>query len=244
MENELMQTIGIGTSMGGGADEFSMWALFLRADMVVKSVIAVLLLASLWCWAIIFEKLFSLRRLNKRSNEFETEFWSGKSLDDLFERIGQQPRDPMAAVFTAAMREWRRTPGGGNAMDAVRAGLTDRIDRVMHITLSREMDRAERYMTFLATTGATAPFIGLFGTVWGIMNSFQSIAVSKNTNLAVVAPGIAEALFATALGLLAAIPAVVAYNKLSRDLDRYAGRLDGFAGEFSAILSREMETKG
>ena len=220
-----------------------MLALFQRADLVVKSVIAVLLIASLWCWAIIFEKLFSLRRLNKRSNEFETEFWSGRSLDDLFERIGPQPRDPMAAVFVAAMREWRRTPGGGIG-ESVRASLADRIDRVMHITLSREMDRAERYMTFLATTGATAPFIGLFGTVWGIMHSFQAIAVSKNTNLAVVAPGIAEALFATALGLLAAIPAVIAYNKMSRDLDRYAGRLESFAGEFSAILSREMDNKG
>ncbi|MSO93243.1 MAG: protein TolQ [Rhodospirillales bacterium] len=227
------------------AHDFSMISLFLRADMVVKAVIVALLLASIWCWAIIIEKLVGLRRLNSRANEFESAFWSGRSLDDLYDRIGSQPHDPMSAVFVAAMREWRRTSSKGN-LDVVeaRGNLAERIDRVMHITLSREMDRAERHLTFLATTGATAPFVGLFGTVWGIMNSFQSIAVSKNTSLVVVAPGIAEALFATALGLLAAIPAVVAYNKISKDLDRYAGRLESFAGEFAAILSREMETRG
>jgi biopolymer transport protein TolQ len=223
-----------------GALDFGMLALFERADLIVKSVIILLLLASLWCWAIIFEKWIGVRRLNKRSNAFEKTFWSGQSLDDLYDRISAEPRDPMSAVFVAAMREWRRSPSKSGIGGAT-ASLAERIDRVMHITVQREMDRVERYMTFLATTGSTAPFIGLFGTVWGIMNSFQSIALSKNTSLAVVAPGIAEALFATALGLLAAIPAVVAYNKLSRDLDRYAGRLDNFAGEFGAILSREME---
>lgn len=228
--------------MTGAAADFSMLALFMRADIVVKAVMVLLVFASVWCWAIIFEKLFLMRRLNSRSNSFEQEFWSGNSLDDLFDRINGMPRDPMASLFVAAMREWRRSPNrvGG---ETVRARLADRLDRVMQISLNREMDRAERYMTFLATTGATAPFVGLFGTVWGIMNSFQSIAISKNTSLAVVAPGIAEALFATALGLLAAVPAVIAYNKLSRDLDRYAGRLESFAGEFSAILSREMEER-
>jgi len=146
-------------------------------------------------------------------------------------------------VFIAAMREWNRAVSSSAGDPTASVSLSERIERVMQITLAREMDRAERYMTFLATTGSTAPFIGLFGTVWGIMNSFQSIAVSKNTSLAVVAPGIAEALFATALGLLAAIPAVIAYNKLSRDLDRYAGRLDSFAGEFSAILSRQLDER-
>jgi len=241
MENQIVDTVTLGGSM---ADmDFSMISLFLRADLVVKSVIVILLLASVWCWAIIFDKWIGLRRLNKRSNDFEQAFWSGGSLDDLYDRISAQPRDSMSAVFVAAMREWRRSPSGASPSGA-RIGLADRIDRVMQITLAREMDRAERYMTFLATTGSTAPFIGLFGTVWGIMNSFQSIAISKNTSLAVVAPGIAEALFATALGLLAAIPAVVAYNKLTRDLDRYAGRLESFAGEFAAILSREMEQDG
>jgi biopolymer transport protein TolQ len=149
----------------------------------------------------------------------------------------------MSAVFVSAMREWRRTSTRDSGGPESRVGVGDRIDRVMQITLDREMDLTEKNMTFLATTGSTAPFIGLFGTVWGIMNSFQAIAISKNTSLAVVAPGIAEALFATALGLLAAIPAVVAFNKLSKDMDRYAGRLDSFAGEFSAILSREMDGK-
>ena len=238
MENQAVDVMTLAGSTG--ALDFGMLALFERADLIVKSVIILLLLASLWCWAIIFEKWIGVRRLNKRSNAFEKTFWSGQSLDDLYDRISAEPRDPMSAVFVAAMREWRRSPSKPGIGGAT-ASLAERIDRVMHITVQREMDRVERYMTFLATTGSTAPFIGLFGTVWGIMNSFQSIALSKNTSLAVVAPGIAEALFATALGLLAAIPAVVAYNKLSRDLDRYAGRLDNFAGEFGAILSREME---
>ena len=238
MENQAVDAMTLAGSTG--ALDFGMLALFERADLIVKSVIILLLLASLWCWAIIFEKWIGVRRLNKRSNAFEKTFWSGQSLDDLYDRISAEPRDPMSSVFVAAMREWRRSPSKSGIGGAT-ISLAERIDRVMHITVQREMDRVERYMTFLATTGSTAPFIGLFGTVWGIMNSFQSIALSKNTSLAVVAPGIAEALFATALGLLAAIPAVVAYNKLSRDLDRYAGRLDNFAVEFGAILSREME---
>ncbi len=241
MENQIIEAATLGGSIANL--DFSIWALFLRADPVVKAVIIVLLVASIWCWAIIFDKLMGLRRLNARSTEFEQAFWSGNSLDDLYERISNQPRDPMSAVFVSAMREWRRTSTRGNGGTESRVGVADRIDRVMQITLDREMDRTEKNMTFLATTGSTAPFIGLFGTVWGIMNSFQAIAISKNTSLAVVAPGIAEALFATALGLLAAIPAVVAFNKLSKDMDRYAGRLDSFAGEFSAILSREMDVK-
>ncbi|NQV47523.1 MAG: protein TolQ [Rhodospirillaceae bacterium] len=243
MENSAIEAV---TLAGSVADmDFSIWSLFMRADLIVKAVIVILLMASLWCWAIIFEKVIGLRRLNKGAAKFEQSFWSGVSLDDLYSRTNQQPADPMSAVFVAAMREWNRAPASGVEGDSsARVSLYERIDRVMQITLAREMDRAERYMTFLATTGSTAPFIGLFGTVWGIMNSFQSIAISKNTSLTVVAPGIAEALFATALGLLAAIPAVVAYNKLSRDLDRYAGRLDSFAGEFSAILSRQLDERG
>lgn len=237
MENQAVDAAMIAGSMT--ANQFTMMDMFWKADIVVKSVMIILVLASVWCWAIIFEKLMTVRRLNSRSSEFEQAFWSGNSLDDLFERISSNPRDPMSAVFVAAMREWRRVSNGGSAGFGV--ALSERIERVMQITVNREMDRAEKYMTFLATTGATAPFVGLFGTVWGIMNSFQSIAMTANTSLVTVAPGLAEALFATALGLLAAIPAVVAYNKLSRDLDRYAGRLDSFAGEFSAILSREMD---
>jgi biopolymer transport protein TolQ len=226
-----------------GGIKFSIWALFWHADIVVKLVMIALLLASIWSWAIIFEKVVSLRRLNGRADTFETAFWSGGAIDELYDRIGSRPQDPMSAVFVAAMREWRRGVNRSNGDRPSREGVQDRIERVMQVTANRELDRIERYMTFLASTGSTAPFIGLFGTVWGIMNSFEAIGATKNTSLAVVAPGIAEALFATALGLLAAIPAVLAYNKLSRDLDRYSGRLNGFAGEFLAILSRQIEER-
>ena len=228
-------------SLGGSAPlDLSIWGLFLQADFIVQLVVVLLIFASFWCWAIIFEKWRRIRRLSEEARQFEENFWSGGSLDDLYDRIGTQPNDPMSAIFIAAMREWRRSASQG-ANDERSAGLTSRIDRVMDITLGREMAHLERYMIFLASVGSTAPFVGLFGTVWGIMNSFQAIALTKNTSLAVVAPGIAEALFATALGLVAAIPAVVAYNKLSNDIGRYAGRLEAFSGEFSAILSRRSE---
>jgi len=228
---------------GSVAHDLSVWALFVQADLVVKLVMLMLILASFWCWAIIFEKILRMRRLKVQAAEFEESFWSGGSLNDLFERIGVNPPDPMSSVFSAAMGEWRRSLEKGLAGADYQASLTQRIDRVMDITLGREMDHLERYMTFLASVGSTAPFIGLFGTVWGIMNSFSAIAASKDTSLAVVAPGIAEALFATALGLVAAIPAVVAYNKLSNDLGRYSSRLEAFAGEFSAILSRQADER-
>lgn len=225
--------------------QLTLWSLFISAHWVVKFVMLALLVASVWCWAIIFDKVWRMRRLQRSANRFEDEFWSGGSLEDLYERVGQRPVDPMTAVFSAAMREWRRSSAKGLIYSETgRSGLRDRLERVMQVTVAREIERLERYMTFLASVGSTAPFIGLFGTVWGIMNSFQSIAVTKQTNLAVVAPGIAEALFATALGLVAAIPAVVAYNKLSNDLGRYAGRLETFAGEFIAILSRQIEEAG
>jgi biopolymer transport protein TolQ len=215
-----------------------------QADIIVKLVLVLLLLASFWSWAVIFDKALRLRRLRAAAASFEESFWSGGSLDDLFDRVGQRPVDPMSAVFAAAMREWRRSAAKGLLGTAVmRASLQQRIERVMNVTVGREMERAERFMAYLATVGSTAPFVGLFGTVWGIMDSFQSIAASKNTSLAVVAPGIAESLFATALGLVAAIPAVVAYNKLSSDFNRYAGRLDAFATEFSAILSRQLDER-
>ena len=241
MENSIIEAATLSGSVGDL--DFSMLSLFMRADLVVKSVIVILLLASVWCWAIIIEKLLVMRKLNSKASNFEQVFWSGVSLDELYNRTSAQPKDPMTAVFVAAMREWGRAEVPRESHVTASVSLSERIDRVMQITLAREMARVESYLTFLATTGSTAPFIGLFGTVWGIMNSFQSIAVSKNTSLAVVAPGIAEALFATALGLLAAIPAVVAYNKLSGDLDRYAGRLESFASEFSAILSRQLDQR-
>jgi len=224
--------------------DLSIVGLFLQSDSIVKLVMLILLLASFWSWAIIFDKAMRIRRLRQAASSFEETFWSGGSLDDLYERVGQRPPDPMTAVFSSAMREWRRsaaknllgTPG-------MRASLQQRIERVMSVTVGREMERVERFMAFLATVGSTAPFVGLFGTVWGIMDSFQSIAASKNTSLAVVAPGIAESLFATALGLVAAIPAVIAYNKLATDFGRYAGRLEAFATEFSAILSRQLDER-
>jgi biopolymer transport protein TolQ len=239
MESAAVQSAALAGSVHA---DMSVWGLFMQADFIVKAVMIGLLLASFWCWAIIFEKIMRMRRLRRQASQFEESFWSGGSLDDLFDRIGSRPVDPMSAIFSSAMREWRRsTSRKGGDREASHQSLSERIDRVMQITLNRELEQLERYMTFLASVGSTAPFVGLFGTVWGIMNSFTAIAVSKNTSLAVVAPGIAEALFATALGLVAAIPAVIAYNKLSTDINRYAGRLEAFAGEFGAILSRQSE---
>jgi biopolymer transport protein TolQ len=227
-----------------GNHDLSLIGLFMQADIIVKVVMVMLLFASFWCWTIIFDKILKMRRLREQATQFEETFWSGGSLEDLFDRIGNRPVDPMSAVFSAAMREWRRSAARtGTNLAATRAALQQRIDRVMDVTVGREMERLEKYMSFLASVGSTAPFVGLFGTVWGIMNSFSSIAAEKNTSLAVVAPGIAEALFATALGLVAAIPAVLAYNKLSNDLARYASRLDAFAGEFGAILSRQLDER-
>ena len=231
-------------TMAAAAEAYnlSIWGLFVRADLVVKTVILALMLASFWSWAIIFDKVIRMRRLDKQTTEFEDNFWSGGSLDDLYDRVGNRPQHPMAAVFGAAMREWRRSASKGRiGAGGVQESLQQRIERVMQVAVSREMERLERYMIFLASVGSTAPFVGLFGTVWGIMNSFQSIGATHNTSLSVVAPGIAEALFATALGLVAAIPAVIAYNKLSSDLGRYSNRLESFSGEFSAILSRQLE---
>lgn len=220
----------------------SVWHLILSADIVVQIVMIILAAASFWCWTIIFSKAFTFRRIARLADRFEAVFWSGKPLDGLYERIGVRADNPLASVFVAAMGEWRRATSGGKPQVAERtATVQERVERVMHLTVNREIDGLERHMGFLATVGSTAPFVGLFGTVWGIMNSFQSIAATKSTNLAVVAPGIAEALFATALGLVAAIPAVVAYNKLSNDLNRYGNRLDSFVQEFGAILARKLD---
>jgi biopolymer transport protein TolQ len=229
---------------GSVPHDLSVITLFMQADTIVKLVMLLLLVASFWSWAVIFDKFTKLRRLRRDADTFEESFWSGGALDDLYDRIGSRPEDPMSSVFAAAMREWRRSMAKGIvASTATRMTLQERIERVMQITAGREMARIERYMPFLATVGSTSPFVGLFGTVWGIMNSFQSIAAAKNTSLAVVAPGIAESLFATALGLVAAIPAVIFYNKFSTDLGRYAGRLEAFGAEFSAILSRQLDEK-
>jgi biopolymer transport protein TolQ len=214
--------------------------LFMQASPTVQAVMIGLLLASIWSWAIIIEKVFAFRRARVESDKFEQMFWSGQSLDELYTNLSRGRTITMAALFVAAMREWKRSVEGN-----IRAlgGIQLRVEKVMDVTISREMERLDRRLLFLATVGSTAPFVGLFGTVWGIMTSFQAIAVSKNTSLAVVAPGIAEALFATALGLLAAIPSVIFYNKFSADSQQISQRLSAFADEFAAIVSRQIDVR-
>jgi len=233
-----VDAVNLGTANG----DLSLWGLFMQADIVVKLVMLGLLGASVWVWAVVFEKWSTLRKVNRDADAFEDRFWSGGSLDDLFDREGTNPNHPMASVFGAAMGEWRRSNRVAGA-DISHTSVGARIDRAINVTVQREMDRLERWMIFLASVGATAPFIGLFGTVWGIMHSFAAIAAMHNTNLAVVAPGIAEALFATAIGLVAAIPAVLAYNQISNSLSRFSGRMENFGSEFSAILSRQSEER-
>ncbi len=218
--------------------DFSLTAMFLRATWVVQAVMIILVLASFWSWAVIFEKLLLFRRLTGRSSKFEDQFWSGKPLDELFDRIGDRPNTPIERVFTAGMTEWRRSlrQEGG-----LIPGTQARVDRAMNVAIAREGEQVNKHLSFLATVGSVSPFVGLFGTVWGIKHAFESIAVQQNTSLAVVAPGIAEALLATALGLLAAIPAVVAYNRLSADAERLSGWLENFADEFSTILGRQID---
>ena len=230
------------TNLGMAGGHLSLWGLFLDADLVVKLVMIGLLAASVWVWAIAFEKWTALRRVNRAADAFEDRFWSGGSLDDLYEQEGTNPTHPMASVFAAAMGEWRRSMRVAGA-DIAHTSVRERIDRAIGVTAQREMERLERWMVFLASVGATAPFVGLFGTVWGIMRSFSAIAAMQTTNLAVVAPGIAEALFATAIGLVAAIPAVLAYNQISNSLARFAARMEAFGSEFSAILSRQSEER-
>src|SRR5579862_1458646 len=193
-----VDAVNLGGQAAAAATSLSMWSLFLQADAIVKAVMVLLLVASFWSWAIIFDKVLKMKRLIREADSFEEGFWSGGSIDDLYDRIGNRPNDPMSATFAAAMLEWRRSAARGLiGTGGLQASLKERIEKVMTVTVVRELERIERYMSFLATVGSTAPFVGLFGTVWGIMNSFESIAASKNTSLAVVAPGIAEALFTT-----------------------------------------------
>ncbi|QKC94446.1 protein TolQ [Mesorhizobium sp. NZP2298] len=220
--------------------QLSIWALFMQASWVVKLVMIGLLCASVWTWAIIIDKLVSYGRMRLALNRFEQVFWSGQSLEELYRTLADRKTSGMGAIFVAAMREWKKSFEKGAKTPL---GLQTRIDKAMDLALTREMEKLEGRLGFLATTGSAAPFIGLFGTVIGIMTSFQAIAGSKNTSLAVVAPGIAEALLATAIGLLAAIPAVIAYNKLSSDASKIAVRMEGFSDEFSAILSRQIDEK-
>ena len=220
------------------ASDLSIWGLFWSAHPVVKIVMIGLLVASVWVWAIAIDKTLLYMRTRKAMDRFEQTFWSGQSLEELYRTQSARPAHSMAALFVAAMREWKRSFEGTNRAIG---GLQMRIEKVMDVTIAREIERLERRLLVLATVGSAGPFIGLFGTVWGIMNSFQSIAASKNTSLAVVAPGIAEALFATAIGLVAAIPATIFYNKFVSEVNKQAQRLEGFADEFAAILSRQID---
>jgi biopolymer transport protein TolQ len=224
----------------GLTSEISIIGLFLKADWVVKLVMIGLLAASIGVWAIAIDKFILYSRTRTAMKQFEQVFWSGQSLEELYRALSARPTDSMAALFVAAMREWKRSFEGPHPAIA---SLQMRLDKVMDVTIQREVERLERWLLVLATVGSASPFVGLFGTVWGIMNSFQAIAVSKNTSLAVVAPGIAEALLATAIGLVAAIPATIFYNKFSSEVNKQATRLEGFAHEFSAILSRQIDER-
>ncbi len=218
--------------------DFSLLALFWRASFVVKLVMILLTVASFWSWAIIVQKFISYRQARLEAGIFDRAFWSGEPLDELFEKIGSQPDGPSERIFASGMVEWRRSHRKDGALIA---GAQARIDRSMDVAIAKATESLTRGLPFLATVGSTAPFVGLFGTVWGIKVAFEQIAISQNTSLAVVAPGIAEALVATALGLLAAIPAVIFYNKLSTDSDRIIAGYEAFADEFATILSRQLD---
>ncbi|KAA9010288.1 protein TolQ [Histidinibacterium aquaticum] len=221
------------------ATDFSMWALFARATLTVKFVMLILIAASIWCWAVIVDKWIQYKSARREANRFDRSFWSGEPLDELFDEIGPEPKGQSQRIFAAGMIEWRRSHRQDGALIP---GAASRIERSMDVAIAKEAAKLQRGLPVLATVGSTAPFIGLFGTVWGIMNAFIEIAEQQNTNLAVVAPGIAEALLATGLGLLAAIPAVIFYNKLSSDADSIIAGYEAFADEFSTILSRQLDS--
>jgi biopolymer transport protein TolQ len=223
------------------SSDLSIFTLFWQAHWIVKLVMIGLLAASIWVWAIVLDKTILYRRTRQAMDSFDNAFWSGQSLEELYRTLSAKPTYSTGALFVAAMREWKRS-FEGHAKSF--AGLQMRVEKVMSVSIAREIERLEKRLLVLATVGSAGPFIGLFGTVWGIMTSFQSIAASKNTSLAVVAPGIAEALFATAIGLAAAIPATIFYNKFSAEVNKQAQRLEGFADEFAAILSRQIDERG
>ena len=239
-----MEEVTIASNLASENLDFSMFSLFLRADFVVKSVIIILIVASVYSWHIIVSKLIRLQRLSKLNLEFDEIFWSGNSFEDLYETFNYNQSDPKSKIFCSAITEWRKSSNNTSKLKVEEINsLKERMGRSMQVTFNKESEIIEKNMTFLATAGSTAPFIGLFGTVWGIMNSFKSIAIAQNTNLSVVAPGIAEALFATALGLFVAIPAVVAYNKITSDLSKYFISLETFMDEFTTIFFRQLENK-
>ncbi|MDD3288035.1 MAG: protein TolQ [Alphaproteobacteria bacterium] len=239
MEPQIIDQVQLAGSVA--PTDLSILGLFGHADMVGKAVMIGLLIVSVFTWGIIFDKVNKISRLKSRATYFEERFWSSGSLDGLYDKI-RRPADPMQAVFVSGMKEWRNaTEKGMLSTSQGRVSVQSRIDRMLQVTIGREMALIETWMTFLASVSSVAPFIGLFGTVWGIMRSFVGIAQAGNTSLAVVAPGIAEALLATAVGLVAAIPATAAYNKLSTEIGRYGARLENFANDFIATLSRNLE---
>ena len=239
-----MESIVTSGDISSAVVDFSLLSLFLRADLVVKSVIIILIAASIYSWAVIVEKLVKMKKLKQLENEFDEIFWSGNSFEDLFETFNYNQNDPKSKIFCSGISEWKKSNKNRDRTTSSNLNaLKERMNRSMQVTFNKESEVIEKNLTFLATAGSTAPFIGLFGTVWGIMNSFQSIAIAQNTNLAVVAPGIAEALFATALGLFVAIPAVVAYNKITSDLSKYFISLESFIDEFTTIFFRQLEDK-
>ena len=226
MEQDIAtQVVGL-----GGSTDFSLWKLFLRADFVVKSVIIILIACSVYSWALIFDKYKLFKKINISTLEFENKFWKAKSAESFNNSLSSKSEDPIVLIFKDAMNELMKTKSKSSAVQ------TARVERILEISTDKQIRNIEKNFTFLATVGSTAPFIGLFGTVWGIMNSFQSIAISRNTSLAIVAPGIAEALFATALGLLAAIPAVIAFNKFNSESRKYTSRIDNFCKRFISII--------
>ena len=235
-----MDPIAVAPVVGGGA-QISLWHLLFQASWPVFLVMIGLALASVWSWAIIVEKYYAVRKMNAANDRFESTFWSGQSLEDLYNAMSNRATSGLSAIFIAAMAEWKRSQG--SAMRAGFAGVQKRIEKVMDVAIQKEMGGLESRLLFLATVGSAGPFVGLFGTVWGIMTAFQGIANSQNTNLAVVAPGIAEALFATAIGLVAAIPATIFYNMYSADAGKIGMRLENFADEFSAIISRQLDER-
>jgi biopolymer transport protein TolQ len=222
---------------------FTPVGLFLRADIVVKIVLGLLVFASFWSWVLIIDKGIAFASLKRKARRFEKTFWSGRSLEELYAQHNQRADQPFTAVFVAALREWKRSFEGGPPKEAQIANVKERVEKAMNVSIQREIEKIERGLGYLATVGSTAPFVGLFGTVWGIMTAFTAIAARNDTTLAVVAPGIADALFATALGLVAAIPAVIAYNRFINELGRYTGRLESFADEFSSFLSRQLDER-
>jgi biopolymer transport protein TolQ len=239
-----MEELTINANLTSQAIDFSLLSLFLRADLVVKSVIVILIISSVYSWTIIIGKLIRINRLKQLDKEFDEIFWSGNSFEDLYETFQYNQNDSKTKIFCSAIEEWRKSNRDSNTLDLNGLNsLKERMSRSMQVTFNKESEIVEKNLTFLATAGSTAPFIGLFGTVWGIMNSFQSIAIAQNTNLSVVAPGIAEALFATALGLFVAIPAVVAYNKITSDLSKYFISMETFMDEFTTIFFRQLEEK-